>query len=154
ELRLNGRPIGEILAASGASGGDLELVRLEGCELGGGFRLTGRIRMEWSGAPVPAGDDLVVQAAPLHLPAPGAPAELADRERGATLEEGAGVRGPVPPVAQVRGHDPVVVEATLDGAPFASGTTNADEGGHLLGVHAPDAAGQSAELTRTFTIDT
>ncbi|MBZ0089893.1 MAG: hypothetical protein K8H90_05905, partial [Thermoanaerobaculia bacterium] len=44
ELALNGRPIGESLAAPLATGGDLDLLLLSGCELGGGFSLTGRIR--------------------------------------------------------------------------------------------------------------
>ena len=43
--------------------------------------------------------------------------------------------------------------ALLDGAPFTSGSVVGAEGGHTLTATATDAAGNTASLTRHFTID-
>ncbi|HCF57054.1 MAG TPA: hypothetical protein DFS52_03530, partial [Myxococcales bacterium] len=48
---------------------------------------------------------------------------------------------------------PQSLEATLDGAPFASGSTVSVEGTHELVVVAIDAAGNTAEERRVFTLD-
>ncbi len=75
-------------------------------------------------------------------------------ESGVPLENGALFNRTVVPVIEVTDSSPpVTVTATLDGAPFTSGTAVTGEGSHTLVVEAEDAAGNEASLTRTFTID-
>ncbi|MCK6546986.1 carboxypeptidase regulatory-like domain-containing protein [Myxococcota bacterium] len=60
---------------------------------------------------------------------------------------------PVAPVYSVADATATTVTATLDGAPFTSGTPVRSEGPHVLVVSATDAAGLDAEVTVAFTLD-
>jgi subtilase family serine protease len=62
-------------------------------------------------------------------------------------------RAPVTPVVAVEEAHPDRLTVTLDGAPFTSGTPVSAEGPHTLVVEARDAAGNTARLTLTFTLD-
>jgi len=62
-------------------------------------------------------------------------------------------QGPVSPAIAVSGTEPLTVEATLDGAPFASGTAVGAEGDHLLSVNARDGAGRTATAQLAFALD-
>ena len=57
------------------------------------------------------------------------------------------------PAFSATDSDLSTVTATLDGVPFASGSSVATEGAHTLVVSASDTAGNTATDTRTFTID-
>jgi hypothetical protein len=56
------------------------------------------------------------------------------------------------PVFSATDANPVTVSGTLDGLPFASGTTVATAGAHTLVVTATDAAGNKATATVHFTV--
>jgi RHS repeat-associated protein len=75
-------------------------------------------------------------------------------ESGAPLADGALFDRPVTPVIETEDATAVTVEATLDGAPFVSGSTVAADGEHLLAVIATDAGGSSTALSVRFRIDT
>ena len=60
----------------------------------------------------------------------------------------------VTPVLDVTDASPVTVDATLDAAPFTSGTAVSGEGVHQLSVTATDDAGNTASLSLAFEIDT
>ncbi len=72
---------------------------------------------------------------------------------GAPLPEDLLVNAAVTPLIEVSDATAVNTSATLNGAPFASGTAIAGEGSYLLAVTATDAAGNQATLERTFRID-
>ncbi len=61
---------------------------------------------------------------------------------------------PVTPVVVVEDASPMHATLTLDGLPWVSGTVVAADGAHLLRVVAVDAAGNRAEASVRFTIDT
>lgn len=63
-------------------------------------------------------------------------------------------RDPLHPTWTVTSSGPVSVEATLDGAPFVSGTAVTAEGSHELRVVVRDAAGREAQAQVGFAIDT
>ena len=71
----------------------------------------------------------------------------------AGVVDGQRSRDPVTPVIEVTDASPTSVTATLNGAPFASGTTVAEEGGYLLAVEAVDSVGWSSQANVAFTID-
>ncbi|HSL82264.1 MAG TPA: Ig-like domain-containing protein, partial [Thermoanaerobaculia bacterium] len=75
-------------------------------------------------------------------------------EGGTALTEGSLFNRSVTPTIQVTDASATTVDATLDGAPFTSGTTVSGEGLHELAVTATDDAGNSSSLLRTFVIDT
>lgn len=72
----------------------------------------------------------------------------------AGVTDGETATAPVTPTWVAADANLVLVLATLDGAPFASGTTVSAEGGHLLQVVALDAAGLKSERTVAFAIRT
>ncbi|HEU4455393.1 MAG TPA: Ig-like domain-containing protein, partial [Longimicrobium sp.] len=76
------------------------------------------------------------------------------RESGSPLADGALFNRAVTPVIQTTDASEVTVNATLDGAPFTSGTAVAGEGTHLLSVSATDAANNTATQVVEFEIDT
>jgi hypothetical protein len=54
----------------------------------------------------------------------------------------------------IRANDPdATIAATLNGAPFTSGTTIANDGNYTLSATATDSVGHSGSATATFTID-
>jgi subtilase family serine protease len=59
----------------------------------------------------------------------------------------------VTPSITITDASPVAATATLDGAPFVSGTLITAEGTHTLAVNATDAAGNTAAAIVHFTID-
>lgn len=61
-----------------------------------------------------------------------------------------------PPIITIVINDvsPVQSTITLDGQPFASGSTVSAEGAHLIRVMATDELGRTSEALRSFTIDT
>jgi hypothetical protein len=63
-------------------------------------------------------------------------------------------RTPVTPVIDVEDANLDHVDATLNGAPFVSGTTISAQGAYALLVTALDRAGNRATASATFTIDT
>ncbi|MCP3964367.1 MAG: tandem-95 repeat protein, partial [bacterium] len=67
--------------------------------------------------------------------------------------DGECVNTDVVPVIAVTDAHLDTVATTLDGAPFISGTTVAAEGDHTLVVTASDLAGNTTDVTQTFTID-
>lgn len=69
------------------------------------------------------------------------------------VEEGERRNTPVVLGFAVEEEHPGTVEATLDGAPVASGVTVSAEGAHELVVVATDAVGNRAEARRRFTVD-
>lgn len=69
------------------------------------------------------------------------------------VEEGARRNTPVVLGYTVEEEHPGTVEATLDGAPMASGDTVSAEGAHAWTVVATDAAGNRAEAQRHFVVD-
>jgi RHS repeat-associated protein len=74
------------------------------------------------------------------------------RESGLPIPEGALFNRTVTPV--VRSNDPsATVTATLDGAPFTSGTTITTDGAHKLTGTATDALSHSGTAEVNFTID-
>lgn len=76
-------------------------------------------------------------------------------ESGVPLVDGALFNRDVVPVLDTSGGtEPVALDATLDGAPFTSGSTVAGDALHLLEVSAEDADGFLAQRTVHFTIDT
>lgn len=80
-------------------------------------------------------------------------ATIAITEGANALADGSSFGRNVTPVYIVTGGTPfVTVNATLDGAAFASGTTVSTEGVHRLTVSVDDAAGRHVEKTVTFTI--
>ncbi|MES1241964.1 MAG: CARDB domain-containing protein [Acidobacteriota bacterium] len=66
---------------------------------------------------------------------------------------GACVSSNVTPTFSAADDHPGSVTATLNGAPFASGTTVTGEGDFTLVVTATDAAGNGSTVTRSFSID-
>ncbi|MBZ0113048.1 MAG: Ig-like domain-containing protein, partial [Thermoanaerobaculia bacterium] len=72
---------------------------------------------------------------------------------GVELTDGTLVNRSVLPIFQVTDASPVTVDATLDGAPFASGQTVSSEGVHSLSVTATDDAGNVASASVGFEID-
>ncbi|MEO8196127.1 MAG: Ig-like domain-containing protein, partial [Thermoanaerobaculia bacterium] len=76
-------------------------------------------------------------------------------EGGSPLADGALFnRDVVPVVGTTGGTAPITLEATLNGAPFTSGSTVTGDGEFLLEVSAEDADGWIAQRTVSFTIDT
>jgi len=76
-------------------------------------------------------------------------------EGGVPLVDGALFNCDVVPVLDTSGGtEPIALDATLDGAPFTSGSTVAGDALHLLEVSAEDADGFLAHRTVHFTIDT
>lgn len=76
-------------------------------------------------------------------------------EGGAPLADGALFnRAVVPVLGTTGGTAPIALDATLDGVPFASGSTVTGDALHLLEVSAGDADGHTAQRTVHFTIDT
>ncbi|MET0405326.1 MAG: Ig-like domain-containing protein, partial [Cystobacter sp.] len=69
------------------------------------------------------------------------------------VEEGELRNTPVVLGFLVEEEHPGTVEATLDGAPVASGETVSAEGAHVLAVVATDAVGNRAEARRQFRMD-
>ncbi|HEX4965393.1 MAG TPA: Ig-like domain-containing protein [Thermoanaerobaculia bacterium] len=82
------------------------------------------------------------------------PPQIHVLESGADLVDGRLFNRAATPVIQTTDASAVTVDATLDGAPFTSGTAVSGEGTHLLSVTATDAAGNSATLAVGFEIDT
>lgn len=119
--------------------------------VGAGRRTSGWIGLWGSGAGHKFWDDLAasdVEAADDEPPV------IHVGENGAVLEDGALFNRTVVPTIEVAdASPPVSVTATLDGAPFTSGTPVTAEGSHTIAVSAEDAVGNSAQLTVTFTID-
>ncbi|NOZ79671.1 MAG: hypothetical protein GXP48_10930, partial [Acidobacteria bacterium] len=72
---------------------------------------------------------------------------------GAPLSDGFVTNQAVTPVITVTDATDVTTTVTLNGQPFASGSTVSAEGVYLLSVSAQDAAGNQASVDRTFTID-
>ena len=72
---------------------------------------------------------------------------------GAPLAEGSVHAGQVTPEITVDDATGVTVEPTLDGLPYASGTTILAGGAHELSVTAVDAAGHAASLLRSFEVE-
>ncbi|MEL7059312.1 MAG: Ig-like domain-containing protein, partial [Acidobacteriota bacterium] len=71
---------------------------------------------------------------------------------GLDLVSGASFSAPISPILQI--DDPqATVDATLDGAPFTSGTEVAGDGVHELAVTVTDTAGLSSSQLLVFTID-
>jgi RHS repeat-associated protein len=70
------------------------------------------------------------------------------------VTEGQVSREPVSPTWRLEGSGPVTEEATLDGAPFVSGTPVSAEGDHELVVVARDGAGRETRARVGFAIDT
>lgn len=64
------------------------------------------------------------------------------------------VHGPVVPVFSAQDAHLATVVATLDGAPFTSGTSVSTDGVYELHVVATDKAGNTKQVQRRFTIDT
>ncbi|WNZ63995.1 CARDB domain-containing protein [Myxococcus sp. MxC21-1] len=64
------------------------------------------------------------------------------------------VHGPVVPVFSAQDAHLSTVSATLDGAPFASGTAISTDGVYELHVVATDRAGNISQVQRRFTVDT
>ena len=76
-------------------------------------------------------------------------------EGGGPLVDGALFNRDVVPVLDTTGGTaPITLEATLDGAPFTSGSIVSGDGLHLLQANAEDADGHNAEIALQFTIDT
>lgn len=71
----------------------------------------------------------------------------------ACVENGATYAGPVTPSFSAADDALKLVTATLDGAPFTSCSTIADEGPHTLAVTAVDTSGNTSTKTIAFTID-
>lgn len=69
------------------------------------------------------------------------------------VEDGAAYAEAVTPTISIVDDNLVESAITLDGQPFVSGTDIGDPGDHTLLVTAVDAAGSSAELTVSFSID-
>ncbi|HEX3553446.1 MAG TPA: Ig-like domain-containing protein [Thermoanaerobaculia bacterium] len=82
------------------------------------------------------------------------PPQIHVLESGADLTDGRLFNRAATPVIQTTDASDVTVNATLDGAPFTSGTPVSGEGTHLLSVTATDAAGNAATLAVGFEIDT
>jgi len=82
-------------------------------------------------------------------PPPGGPPVIAITG----VAQGDVLQGPVSPRIQVTGTEPLTLEATLDGAPFASGSAVGAEGDHLLAATARDGAGRSASAQVAFALD-
>ncbi|MBI4509081.1 MAG: discoidin domain-containing protein, partial [Deltaproteobacteria bacterium] len=61
---------------------------------------------------------------------------------------------PITPVIGVTDEGPATVEATLNGAPYASGTPVTVDGTYLLAVTATDRSGNRATASVGFTVDT
>jgi subtilase family serine protease len=59
----------------------------------------------------------------------------------------------VTPTFSASDAHPLQLEATLDGAPFVSGTAVTADGAHTLVVTAMDRAGNTAQVTRSFVVD-
>jgi RHS repeat-associated protein len=74
-------------------------------------------------------------------------------EGGVALPTGATFNRTVVPVVQITDVTPITATITLDGQPFASGTTVSAPGSHTLAVQATDSATHTATATVTFTID-
>lgn len=64
------------------------------------------------------------------------------------------VHGPVVPVFSAQDANPSTVSATLNGAPFLSGTAVSTDGEYALQVVATDKAGNSSRESWRFTVDT
>ncbi len=75
-------------------------------------------------------------------------------ESGSALLDGTAFNRAVAPVVAATDANAVTLDLQLDGQPFVSGATVMAEGSHVLAALATDVAGNSANLTRTFTIDT
>ncbi len=76
-------------------------------------------------------------------------------EGGAPLADGAMFnRDVVPVLGTTGGTAPITLDATLDGAPFTSGSTVTGDAPYLLEVSAEDADGFLVQRTVHFTIDT
>ncbi len=76
-------------------------------------------------------------------------------EGGAPLADGALFNRDVVPVLETTGGTaPITLDATLDGAPFTSGSSVTGDGLHLLEASAEDADGLTAAIAVEFTIDT
>jgi len=71
----------------------------------------------------------------------------------ACVEDGATYAGPVTPSFSAADVALKSVTATLNGAPFATCSTIADEGTHTLAVTAVDTSGNTSTKTVAFTID-
>jgi subtilase family serine protease len=69
------------------------------------------------------------------------------------VAEGEYRSGDVVPVITITDASPVVSSATMDQAPFASGTTVSAEGDHVLTVEATDSWGNTSTAVVHFTID-
>jgi hypothetical protein len=67
--------------------------------------------------------------------------------------DGALLNVPVTPVVSINDVSLDTQQITLDGAPFASGTTVSSDGPHVLGATAVDRAGNRTEVRVRFTID-
>ncbi len=81
--------------------------------------------------------------------------EITITEGGAPLADGALFnRDVVPVLGTTGGTAPITLDATLDGAPFVSGSTVTGDALYLLEVSAEDAEGFIAQRTVHFTIDT
>ncbi len=94
-------------------------------------------------------DDLAVYAAA------SAPLVLRVLEGGVELVDGALFNRDVVPVLDTTGGTaPITLDATLDGAPFTSGSIVTGDGLHLLQASAEDADGLTAEIAVQFSIDT
>ena len=81
------------------------------------------------------------------------PPEVDILESGAPLGDGALFNRTVTPVIEVADTSPWTVVATLDGAPYVSGTPVASEGPHALQVTATDSAGNPGSRQASFRVD-
>jgi RHS repeat-associated protein len=81
------------------------------------------------------------------------PPRITILNRGATLEAGAALRGPVKPVITAEDRSPVHVQALLNGAPFTLGSQIAADGSYTLDVEASDRAGNVSRKTVVFRVD-
>jgi hypothetical protein len=81
------------------------------------------------------------------------PPVLSVTDSGVPLVDGFKKGAPVIPLIDAVDDTAVTIEITLNSQPFSSGTSISGEGSYLLAVTATDAAGNVANLERSFSID-
>jgi len=82
------------------------------------------------------------------------PPKIVVTNGGAALADGALFNKPVTPLVAIDDAHPGTSDLRVNGAPFASGTAIAADGGYRLDVTAKDLAGNVSSLSLTFSIDT